>query len=185
MRAPLLLLPLLVACGESTMDADYDGIPAGEDCDDLDPTVHPGAHDDPGDGIDADCDGTDPQHAYVGDWTFDTISAVFGSFELVDEDTEQGGVSLGADGVAEMDASIGLDPDLLGYELDVPIAMSGTISPIATGADMARLRVEGELLGEDSYVDLDCQVLGEDEMLCWGALKALEINLSMDAVLVR
>ncbi|MBW2703345.1 MAG: hypothetical protein JRF33_21210, partial [Deltaproteobacteria bacterium] len=46
-------------------DADGDGYistdcPGGTDCDDTDPTVHPGAYDWCGDGIDQDCNGWDP-----------------------------------------------------------------------------------------------------------------------------
>jgi hypothetical protein len=40
-------------------DADGDGYPAGEDCDDGDPFISPGARDVPYDGIDQDCDGAD------------------------------------------------------------------------------------------------------------------------------
>jgi arylsulfatase A-like enzyme len=43
-------------------DFDHDGyasILGGGDCDDHDPTVHPGALDLPGDGVDSDCDGQD------------------------------------------------------------------------------------------------------------------------------
>jgi hypothetical protein len=40
-------------------DGDGDGSAAGADCDDADPSVHPGATDVCGDGIDADCDGVD------------------------------------------------------------------------------------------------------------------------------
>ncbi len=40
-------------------DDDLDGIVAPLDCDDADPTVHPGAADTPGDGIDQDCSGAD------------------------------------------------------------------------------------------------------------------------------
>jgi arylsulfatase A-like enzyme len=43
-------------------DFDHDGyasILGGGDCDDHDPTVHPGAVDLPGDGVDSDCDGQD------------------------------------------------------------------------------------------------------------------------------
>ncbi len=50
------------------------------DCDDLDPTVFPGAPDDPG-GTDADCGGTaDPEpHVGFGDGSFETIQAALDS----------------------------------------------------------------------------------------------------------
>lgn len=53
----------LVMNGAMAMDADGDGhdsvLYGGDDCDDSDPTVHPGAVDVPGDGRDANCDGKD------------------------------------------------------------------------------------------------------------------------------
>ncbi|MBN2801303.1 MAG: hypothetical protein JXX28_19335 [Deltaproteobacteria bacterium] len=60
MRA-LSLVPLLtlLACGkgdEAPLDLDRDGVPATEDCDDLDATVFPGAEE-RCDGVDNDCDG--------------------------------------------------------------------------------------------------------------------------------
>jgi Putative metal-binding motif/FG-GAP repeat/FG-GAP-like repeat len=41
------------------VDADGDGVPADEDCDDTDATVYPGAIEVPDDGVDQDCDGAD------------------------------------------------------------------------------------------------------------------------------
>jgi streptogramin lyase len=40
------------------VDGDHDGFPAGVDCDDRNPAIHPGAADTPGDTIDQDCSGT-------------------------------------------------------------------------------------------------------------------------------
>jgi hypothetical protein len=42
-----------------TADLDHDGFILGHDCDDTNPTVHPGSHDIPQDGIDQDCSGVD------------------------------------------------------------------------------------------------------------------------------
>jgi len=41
------------------LDADDDRWTVDEDCDDHDPTTHPGASDTSGDGVDQDCDGVD------------------------------------------------------------------------------------------------------------------------------
>jgi len=49
--------------GADWVDVDGDGEPSvlafGRDCNDRDPTVHPGARDRVGDGVDSDCDGGD------------------------------------------------------------------------------------------------------------------------------
>lgn len=63
------MLLLLLACapaqiasdspGSSVVDGDADGYLERVDCDDADASVHPGAEDTAGDGVDADCDGFD------------------------------------------------------------------------------------------------------------------------------
>lgn len=78
----VMLLLVATSCGKSAgdtaaydVDADGDGYSAGEDCDDSDPEVHPGAFDSPCDDVDADCDGEAPvptawvpeDHGTIGD----------------------------------------------------------------------------------------------------------------------
>ncbi|MEK7703972.1 MAG: putative metal-binding motif-containing protein, partial [Myxococcota bacterium] len=65
-----LALLLAAGCGDGTasgtnptlaVDADHDGYTTQVDCDDTDATVHPGAAEVVGDGIDQDCNGVDLQ----------------------------------------------------------------------------------------------------------------------------
>ena len=69
----------------------------GGDCDDTDDTILPGADDVPGDGIDQDCDGVDPQVpvgqvCFANDATIDLKELVSG--ELTDTDQDDPGYKL-------------------------------------------------------------------------------------------
>ncbi|MES2641288.1 MAG: putative metal-binding motif-containing protein [Myxococcota bacterium] len=108
-------------------DLDFDGwegsAGTGEDCDDADAAVHPGAYDRPDDGLDTDCDGADR--------TFDGVVVDAGETTT----TELGYVT--AEGAVGLDISLVLDTTCsMGgsiMTLDVP-----TIAAATTGAGDAR-----------------------------------------------
>ena len=57
-------------------DADGDGVPAGDDCDDNDPLVFPGQLESCGDGVDRDCDGESPDCILAGNLELNAASDV-------------------------------------------------------------------------------------------------------------
>jgi hypothetical protein len=95
----LVLLTLLVSCAPAAddpskdsaapdtggrvdpVDADGDGFALDEDCDDVDPTVHPGAEE-RCDGVDQDCDGTEAGAVDAAAWYVDVDGDGFGATEV-------------------------------------------------------------------------------------------------------
>ena len=184
-RSRSLLLSLLLA-GGCAQDADFDGFYGEDDCDDTDPFTYPGAPDAPADGIDADCDGEDPDYAFVETWTLASFSANYSSFPFFVPDSESGGMEI----TREMTASISLDatlnPDLTGgVAYPITAELTGDASPVA-GPHRVELYLDGEAFGESVAVDLGCGVVasdsGDDDVLeCEGLMQALGAGLDAQA----
>jgi hypothetical protein len=202
MHKAFLLLPLLVACKDpepltqfgTTLpddgdDTDFDGVPNGQDCNPDDADVYPGAYDAPGDGIDADCDGEDPAHDWVGEWQVVDMQALYTTYPILVPGTGEGTLVVDADGDAELDARAALDPSLTGvpFEVFADLTHSGHAAPQAR-VDQLMLYLDGEVeapgLAEVSYADMLCTA-DADAMHCEGTLKALEITLDTDVWLER
>ncbi len=182
MRALPLLLGL-IACGadgQPAEDADHDGILTPDDCDDADPFTYPGAPDLPGDGLDADCDGVDPAHAFVGDWALVALEAEYSGFLLFDPGTEVGTITLGGDASSALDLSVDINPELVDQPLTVILTLAGELSPLPDAPEVARVQMAGELFGEGVGLSWDCAAEGAD-LACAGSLLALGINLNSTA----
>lgn len=172
----------LVALASCAGDPDRDGF-RGDDCDSDDPLVYPGAPDDPGDGIDADCDGVDPGYRFVGTWVLSEIDASYFSLEALEPDGSSGLLVVGEDLSTELDLTVALAEDLLGFALVAPFELVGAASQIP-GPDQFDLVLDGELLEEHVTADLGCGVV-EEVVSCRGGLKALDINFDVSADFVR
>ena len=101
-----VLEPTREACGPAPGWADR-----SDDCDDLDPAVHPEARDRPHDGVDADCDGSDPcadadHRWYKGNLRFylrDDPAEVMTEF-CKNYDAIEGGLSMEGDSYTDLGA---------------------------------------------------------------------------------
>lgn len=172
MRAlPLLLL---AGCG----DLDFDGVVAG-DCDPNDPLIYPGAPDAPQDGIDADCDGTDPGYPFVGIWELTAMSAEYFSQSALVDDSESGWLRIDGDLGTEMNLAATIDGEILGFTLPVEFVLRGDGSAIPDSTAVS-LNVKGDLAGEKTNGEWTCEAFGP-ELDCLGTLKALETNFLVEA----
>lgn len=180
-----LLLPvlLLAACAADDGDADHDGFPAGVDCADDDPFVYPGAPDDPGDGLDADCEGGDPPYAWLGDWELTEMTATYAGLHLFVEGSITGSLAVVEDATVDVVIAGTLNPDVIGSAYDVTVNVTGTWSPMP-GPDSFALYAEGLNFGEQMHVALDC-VMVDDALGCGGELKALEISMDAEGTYAR
>lgn len=169
----------LVACGGA--DADFDGISAGDDCDDADPFVYPGAPEAPGDGVDADCDGIDPAIPIVGVWEVTDFDAEYSGFPLFTPDSAAGALTVTEDLGAAVEVSAKIE-FYNGFELQ--FVLDGAASPIP-GGEAYGLYAEAELYGELVHVAWDCEVLEVDVLTCAGELKALDTSWNSIAIFAR
>lgn len=180
------LLLLLLACQpDDIVDADFDGVPAEQDCDDEDPFVYPGAPDDPGDGLDADCDGADPPWPFLGAWTLTGLTASYAGIPLFEPGTEEGTLDLGEDLTVSVDVAVTLDEAIAGTPYPIALSLSGTASPLP-GDGRVAVWAEGKEYGELMHVDWVCEIGADADgerptLACEGELKALDGSLDSAA----
>lgn len=138
--------------GEVPVDADGDGVSQPEDCDDTDPSVHPGATEVCGDGKDDDCDGADEACRFSGDYSVrDAPFAVYGN-----TDNAQVGEHLwfipDADGDGRDELVLGYDYTYaLGYRGGLAIAFGGS----STDGQLNHLET---VFTSEAYLDLGAWV---------------------------
>lgn len=166
--APVLALS---ACGGS--DADYDGFASGDDCNDDDEFVYPGAPEIAGNGIDEDCDGADPAYSIIGDWNITGFEADYSGFLLFIPGTGRGRLTVADDLAMTLDVTATLDPQVAGVPFDLSLILEGTTSPIP-GPERFVLYGETDLYGEVVHVHTDCEITNTStDMTCIGEIKAL------------
>jgi hypothetical protein len=145
--------------------------------------IYPGAPDDPADGVDADCDGVDPDLPYVGDWQVVAFSAMYSTFDAFAPGTTEGTMTIDADGSAVLEASADLDETLVGFSVPVTLSFDGTASQTAARGGVALYlagEVDATIQVETSELELACEV-ADEIMECAGTVKALDASLATAA----
>jgi len=172
-------LLVLVACGRPDDDADYDGSPDEEDCDPADPTVYPGAPDAPADGVDADCDGTDPAQPFVGAWEVTSLNALYSTYDVIVPGSTEGRLVIADDGSTTLDATADLDPALAGIPISLVMTFDGHASSMAGEGGVAMFLeglIDATIYEETSTIEFFCTTV-DGVMSCEGTLKALETSV--------
>lgn len=175
---PLLAAFALACAGDAAVeDADYDGVADEDDCAPSDALIYPGAYDAPGDGVDADCDGSDSAFPYEGDWVMDQFAGDFSGTPVFVPGTESGTLTLTADSV-HLVANVTLVDDLVGTELPVPLDLAGPtiLRPEPNAVDFD---LEGELIGYDFEMPWSCEAV-MDSLECTGLLSITEFGQSIN-----
>lgn len=169
---------LLAGCG----DQDFDGFTTG-DCDPDDATVYPGAPDLPRDGIDSDCDGSDPEYPYVDEWELLDLAAEFAGLQAVIPGTAAGTLTLDGNDGAETRLIVPVSPDVA--PITLPVNVTGSTSALPGGQgfqlDVADIILERQI-AFDWLCNLELADDSADDVLhCEGALLAFGINLDSTA----
>lgn len=175
-----MILALALACSS---DRDFDGFANADDCDPDDAYVYPGAPDDPGDGVDADCDGVDPAFAFLGGWTLTTLDTDYAGFALFEEGTASGSLAIADNLATTVTIAAQLNEEVVGVNYPVEITLAGWASPL-DGPDLFTLYAETVAFDEQMHVDWDCAVLDGPTVACAGELKALEISIGSTSTYV-
>jgi hypothetical protein len=146
-------------------DAPPDASDRGGDCDDADPTVHPGAHETWYDGVDQDCGGGSDNDADVDG--YDAVG--HGGLDCLDTDPDvnPGAVEIRYDGTDE-DCSGDSDGDFDGDGADA-VAFGGT------DCDDDNPTVRPGVRERDDGVDQDCDGWVDEDFVARGVLAFTEV----------